>query len=81
LKWFSMCLKFSEIFLIYGKMTVPWYIVPEEGRFPLNGFIMESTNYFGYSLSIRPCFVFFISSLKSFWFWHMILNQLIKLWS
>jgi hypothetical protein len=35
-----------------GIMTMPWYIVSEEGRLLHNGFIMESVNSFGYSLNI-----------------------------
>jgi hypothetical protein len=40
-------------------MTVPWYIVSEEGRFLVDGFVTASTISFGYSLSIRPCLILF----------------------
>jgi hypothetical protein len=40
LEWFSMHLNFLEIPLTYGTMTVPWYIVSEQGWLILNGFII-----------------------------------------
>jgi hypothetical protein len=47
----------------------------------LDGFSMESINSRGYSLSIRSCLIFLIFWLKSFWWWHITLTRLIKLWS
>jgi hypothetical protein len=67
LKRFPMCLIFLEIPLTY-EMTVHLYIVSEEGQLLLDYFITEQTNSLGYSL------------LKSFWFWHITLAWLIKLW-
>jgi hypothetical protein len=49
-------------------MTVLWYVVAEE-RLTLDGFITESTNCCGYSLSIRSYL------LKSFQSWHMTLAR------
>jgi hypothetical protein len=46
LKWFPMHLNFSEIPLTYGILTMPWYIVCEEGRLLLCDFIMESSEIF-----------------------------------
>jgi hypothetical protein len=40
LEQFPVLLNFSGIPLAYGKMTVPWYIVSEEGRLLLDGFII-----------------------------------------
>jgi hypothetical protein len=39
LKPFPMCLNASEMPLTYGKMTVPWYTVSEEGGFLADDFI------------------------------------------
>jgi hypothetical protein len=80
LKRFPMCLNFSEVPLTYGIMTVPWYTL-SEGRFLAAGFITESTNSFGYSLSVRSCLMFLNSLLKYFWFWHMTFARLAKLWA
>jgi hypothetical protein len=52
-------------------MTTSWYNVPEERRVLLDSVIMESTNSYRHSLSIRSCLTFLISWLKSFWSWHM----------
>jgi hypothetical protein len=41
LKQFAMHLKFLEIPLIYGIVTVPWCIVYEGGLLLLSGFNME----------------------------------------
>jgi hypothetical protein len=80
LKWFPMQLNFLELPSTYMLLTVPWYIISEKGQLLLEGFIMESTNSFGYSLSIRRRLMFLISLLNSFWSWHMTLTWLIKLW-
>jgi hypothetical protein len=79
LNQFPMRLNFSEIPVTYGIRTVPWYIVSEERLLLLDGFIMESTNSCGYSLSIISCLIFLIPLLKSYWPWHMTLAGLIKL--
>jgi hypothetical protein len=55
--------------------------VSEEGRLLLPGFITESTNLLGYSLSFRSCLIFLISLLKSFRSWHMTFALLTKLWT
>jgi hypothetical protein len=39
-------------------ITVPWYTVSDEERFLADSFVTESTNSFGYSLSIGSCHVF-----------------------
>jgi ligand-binding SRPBCC domain-containing protein len=61
-------------------MTVPWYILSEEVRFLVDGFITESTNSCGYLLSNRSWLMFLISLLKSVWSWHTTLARLITLW-
>jgi hypothetical protein len=58
--------EFLEDTLTYGIMTMPWNVVSEKGQLLLNGFIKESTNSCGHSLSIRSCLMFLISLLKSF---------------
>jgi hypothetical protein len=52
LKLFPMRPNFWEIPLTYGIVTVPEYILSEEGWLLLDGFIMEPKNSRGYSLSI-----------------------------
>jgi hypothetical protein len=79
LKWFPMHRNFLEMPLTCGIMTLPWNILSEKGRSFLPGFIVESIDPCGYSLSIRLCFMFLISLLKSFRSWHMILGLLAKL--
>jgi hypothetical protein len=59
--------------------NLPLYIVSEERRLLLDGFIMQSTNSFRYPLGIRLCRIFKISLLKSLWTWHRSLALLIKL--
>jgi hypothetical protein len=56
---------------LFIKMTVSWYILSEEGWLLQDIFIMELTNYCGYSFLTS-----LISLLKSFW----SLAQLIKHW-
>jgi hypothetical protein len=50
---------FSEITLTYGIIAKSWYIVSEERRLLLDGFIAESANSCWYSIIIRSCFLFF----------------------
>jgi hypothetical protein len=52
LKRFPKHLNFLEMPLTYGIMAMTWYIVSEDGRLLVDGFIMESINSCGYSLSI-----------------------------
>jgi hypothetical protein len=33
--------EFLEISLMYGIMTVPWYVVSKEGRLLVDGFVMK----------------------------------------
>jgi hypothetical protein len=52
-----MRLNFSQVHLTQGVTIVTFYVVPEEGRLLLDGFITESMNSFGYFLSIRLFYV------------------------
>jgi hypothetical protein len=46
-------------------MTVPWDILSEEGRLILDGFIMETTNSCGYSISIKSYFMFLTFNVRN----------------
>jgi hypothetical protein len=59
-------------------MTVPWYIVSEERRFLVGGFITESTNSFGYSLSIRSCLMFLTANHTQIWHIYLCLLPLFR---
>jgi hypothetical protein len=74
-----MHLNFTEIPLTYKIMTVPCYVVSEEGQLLLEGFIMELMNSYGHSVNIRSCLMFLVSLLKSFSFRHMTEAGLVKL--
>jgi hypothetical protein len=60
MKRLQMHLNFSVMLLTCGTMIVPWNIVSEEGRLLLEGFMMESANSCGYSLTIMSCVLNFL---------------------